>query len=417
MNVMNEFVELPSVITVRKSLCLSLLILLLIPACGKKEEEQAPNMKVAVLEVVQKDVPLYMELVGQTIGSLDIAIRARVDGTLEGMHFTEGKSVEKGDLLYTIDSRPFEAKVVNAKSKLAEEKTKLAKAENDLKRVKPLAAINAVSKRDLDAAIAQEGAAQASVEAAKAALEFAEIELSYTKIEAPVSGLIGISEAKVGDYVGKEPNPIVLNMISQIDPIHVRATISEREYLQFARRVVEQRENKKLEVEEKGKRKPLELILADGSTHDHIGYSHAVDSQVDPSTGTLRIEAAFPNPQQILRPGQYAKIRVVYDTLKGALLVPQRAVQELQGLFRVYVVGKDNKVELREVTPGEKVESLWVIDKGLEPGDRVVVKGLQRVQPGTKVEPVSSDDFGVNLQHQGEASAEESENKAKQENK
>ncbi|MCB0344125.1 MAG: efflux RND transporter periplasmic adaptor subunit [Bdellovibrionales bacterium] len=369
--------------------------LTLLASCGKdssKSTQPAPEIPIA--SVVKQDVPVPMELVGQLIGSLDISIRARVEGTLEEMHFAEGQPVKKDQLLYSIDSRPFEAKLVEAQSRSAEAKTLLAKAKSDLKRIRPLAKMNAVSQRDLDAAIAQEGAASASVDAADAAVDFSKIELSYTKILAPIDGLIGISEAKVGDFVGKPPNPVVLNVVSQIDPIHVRVSLSESDYLKLARRTLARTGLKQLDQYEEirkseaDQRPGLELYLADGSLHPHRGILKVVNSQVDSSTGTLTMEAAFPNPEKILRPGQFARIRAVTEIRKDALLLPSRAVQELQGTFSVFVVGPDNKVEMKQVTPGPKVGKLIVIESGISEADKVVLEGQQKLRPGMEVRPI-----------------------------
>lgn len=359
---------------------LLVIIVLVYVAFTNPEAPRIAPVQVSVMQIQKRDVPIFSELVGQTIGSLDIAIRARVEGTLEGMHFEEGRYVKAGDLLYTIDDRPFRAKLVEAESKLAEANTRLAKAESDLGRVEPLARMNAVSKRDLDAAIAQHGAAKASVEAAKAALEFANIELGYTKIHAPNDGIIGISKARVGDFVGRNPNPVVLNTVSQIDPINVRISVSEQEYLKVARDLVEQGEKR----EKRGK-KALKLILSDGLFHSYEGSVKALDSSVNPQTGTITVEASFPNPENIVRPGQFARVRAVAEVRKDALLVPQRAVQELQGTFSIFVIDDGSTAALRTVKLGPKSESFYIVDEGLTGDELVVVEGLQRLRPGASV--------------------------------
>ena len=362
-------------------------------ACGDSQGgKAAAPPKLPVAQVLQDDVPIYVEMVGQTVGSLDISIRARVDGTLEGMHFTEGTEVEKDQLLYTIESRPYQAKVVEAESKLAEENAKLANARSELKRIKPLADMNAVSKSELDFAVAQESAARALVHSAEAALDFANVELSYTQIKSPIKGLIGISKAKVGDYVGKEPNPVVLNLVSQIDPINVRTTISEQEYLQVARRhrgrmkeITQRSPGDKLSDDHQPAL--MDLLLADGSTHDHQGQFKVINAQVNPETGTLTLEATFPNPDYILRPGQFAKIKAVGEKKMDALLVPQRAVREMQGVFQVHRLKEDNTVEVATVKPGERIDDMWIIDEGLTASDRIVVEGFQKLRPGVAIEP------------------------------
>lgn len=370
----------------------SLLILLMGVSGCSKEEAAAPEQKVAVMKVMKRDVPLYSELVGQTIGSVDVAIRARVDGQLQGVHFREGQQVEKGQQLYSIDPQPFEMKVVGVRGEVAEARTALTKAKADLTRVEPLAKMNAVSKRDLDAAIAAKQSAEAALNTAKAKLASTELELGYARIQAPVSGIIGISKAKVGDYVGKDPNPVVLNTISQIDPIHVRVTLSERDYLSFARRRLQEQSNGNDPSKQK---RDLQLILADGSVHQHPGIVVAADNQVDSTTGTLTVETSFPNPDLLLRPGQYAKIRFIREVKKDALVVWQRAVHELQDIYQVYIVTPENTVAIKQVKPGEKVQGLWIVEQGLSPDDRVIVEGVQRVGPGMVVEPLSPEALNV----------------------
>jgi membrane fusion protein (multidrug efflux system) len=353
--------------------------------CNKKADKNIPPSEVIVSGVQQKDVPVINEFVGQTYGQSDIAIRARVDGFLEGIHFQEGSQVTKGQLLYSIDPAPQMAKVTEAMSKVAEAKTILAKAESDVKRYRPLAEINAVAQSDLDAAEAQYGAARASLEAAQASLDYANIQLSYTKIYSPINGFIGKTEAKVGDYVGREPNPVVLNAVSNIETILVRFSISETEYLKVMQQVATMREEgKKWKEEDK---QPLELILADGSIYKYKGYVDFANRQIDPTTGTMLIQASFPNPEKMLRPGLFAKVRATMDMIKDALLIPQKAVMETQGIFSVYVVDTANTVQSTQITIGEKIGANWVVLDGLRPDDRVVVEGLQKVRTGQKVRP------------------------------
>jgi membrane fusion protein (multidrug efflux system) len=357
-------------------------IALAVAACGKGEQAAPPPLEIPVVEVVQRDQPLHLEMVGQTLGSTDIPIRARVEGFLESMHFSEGRRVKKGDLLYTIDARPFEAKVVEAKGRLAEARTALAKAKSDLDRIRPLAEMKAVSQQDLDGAVAQYEAAIGSVQAAGAQVEQAEIQLGYTRISSPIDGRIGISEAKVGEFVGQAPNPIVLNFVSQTNPIRVRFAIDERRYLKFVRRL---REIQRASEEELPSGPGLELILVDGTVHEHRGRTVAFAAAVDPTTGTFTVEADFPNPNDLVLAGQFARVRAVVETRKNALLVPQRCIIELQGNFRVFVVAQDGTVELRQVQPGPKISYLQIIESGLEPGDRVALEGLLRLKDGMKV--------------------------------
>ena len=360
------------------------LLALLLTACGEAQPPAPPVLDIPVIEVIQRDVPIPMEVVGTTQGSVDIPIRARVEGYLESMDFLEGRDVKQGDLLYTIDPRTFEAKVVEAQGYLAEARTMLAKAKSDLARIRPLAEMKAVSQQDLDSAVAQYEAAQGAVQAAEAQLDLAEIELGYARIYSPIDGRIGISEAKVGEFVGREPNPVILNFVSQTDPIRVRFSVNEREYLKFARSFAELRAQTGQDHRE---REGLELILADGTIHEYTGHVVAYSAAIDPTTGTFTMEADFPNPDNIVLAGQFARVRGVVETRKDALLVPQMAVSELQGNYRVFVVDAENTVKLRDVVPGIQVDNLWLIEKGLKPGERVAVEGLLRLQADMKVNP------------------------------
>ena len=351
-------------------------------ACGRPEPPAMPPMEIAVFEVQPHDIPIHLDMIGQTLGSVDIPIRARVDGVLEEIHFLEGRDVTKGQLLYVIDPTPYEAQVVEAGGRLAEARTRLAKAASDLERIRPLAEMDAVSKQDLDAAVAQFEAAEGSLQAARAQVEQAEIQLGYTRIKAPVDGLIGITQAKVGEYVGRSPNPVVLNVVSQTDPIRVRFSINEREYLRFRRDFAESMRDIREERQDKA---GLQLILSDGSVHDHPGRIVSFDAAIDSTTGTLTLEADFPNPERIVLPGQFARVRGVLEEREGALAVPQRAVMETQGIFQLAVVGDDGTVDLRQVTMGPRLDEEWIVESGLEPGERVALEGLQRMRPGTRV--------------------------------
>jgi membrane fusion protein (multidrug efflux system) len=372
--------------------------------CAPSEPPPPPPPEIPVVEVIQRDQPVLLEMVGETLGSVDIPIRARVEGFLEGMFFDEGWPVKKGQLLYTIDPQPFEAAVVEAKGYLAEAKTMLAKAESDLARIRPLAEMKAVSQQDLDSAVAEYEAALGSVQASEARLEQAQIELSYTKIHSPIDGRIGISEAKVGEFVGRSPNPVILNYVSQADPIRVRFSIDERQYLRFARKFARLRADtediEQLRAERAETDEQLELVLADGTVHDHTGRIVAYDAGVNPATGTFRMEADFPNPDNIVVAGQFARVRGVVDTRVDAILVPQRTILEQQGRFSVFVVKDDNTVEQRQIEPGYKVDQLQVIETGLKPGERVVFEGVQRLRDGLQIAPtaVSLDENGAPLE-------------------
>lgn len=358
-------------------------VLMTASACSTAAPPAAPPPpEVLVTQVVQRDVPVYMELVGQAAGSQDVEIRARVEGFLEKVAFVEGSLVTKGQLLYEIDKKPLQTALANAKANLATSQARLEKAINDVKRLTPLAAQQAVSQQELDNASAQRDAASAQVDAGRAAVEKAELDLGYATIYAPLDGLIGTTKVKAGNLVGRGESTLLVT-ISEIDPILFRAGIAEAEYLRLARRVQEQREKGMAQ----GEKTPVQLILADGTVHPHAGYLDAVERNIDTATGTIAVQIKFPNPERIVRPGQYGRVRFVIEHKQGALLVPQRAVQELQNLYNVAVVGADNKVTFRTVTVGPREGTLWVIDEGLKPGDRVVVEGLQRLRDGMTVAP------------------------------
>lgn len=370
----------------------ALLLLVLAMGCSEPPPPSPVPLEIAVTPVVERDQPVVLDMVGETRGSSDIPIRARVEGVILSRHFTEGRKVEIGDLLYTIDPSPFESMVVEAEGYLAESRTRLAKARSDLARIRPLAEMKAVSQVDLDGAIAQFEAATGGVQASEARLEQARIELGYTKIYAPIGGRIGISEADVGEFVGKPPNPVVLNFVSRTDPIRVRFSIDERRFLHLSRRMKEIENNA---AEHQG---ALELRLADESVHPYRGTIVATDAAVDPMTGTFTLEADFPNPEEFVVAGQFARIRASVETIENALLVPQRAIGELQGRFHVFVVGADGEVQIRPVELGAKIDRLQVVSSGLQPGDRVAVDTM-RLRPGMKVAPsvVALDAQGVVL--------------------
>jgi membrane fusion protein, multidrug efflux system len=345
-------------------------------ACSKKEAPPPPPPDVLVAEVVQKDVPIYIELVGSTLGSEDVEIRSRVEGYLVSINFTEGSLVRKGQLLYKIDPQPFLVAIDQAKANLATAQAALEKTDNDVARYKPLFAKQAVSKQELDNALSAQEAARAQLDAHKAVVAQAQLDLGYTNITSPVDGVIGTTQKKVGSLVGR--GETVLNTVSQLNPILFRCAIAEAEYLRLARRGADR--DKSLE-----KKFGVELILADGTVFPHKGRLDAIERAVDPTTGTLTGQFRFPNPEDILRPGQYGKARLVTDVKEGALVVPQRAVQEIQGLYSVMVVKPDATVEQRMVKAGERVDNLWIVDSGIKPGEKVIVEGIQKVKPGVKV--------------------------------
>jgi membrane fusion protein (multidrug efflux system) len=362
-------------------LAAGLLATLIASACGGETAPAAPPPpEVLVSPVEQRDVPVVTELVGQTKGSQDVEIRARVEGYLETVAFTEGSIVRKGQTLYHIDPKPLQATLSNARADLATAEARLAKTNNDVNRLRPLAARQAVSQQELDNAVANQDAAKAQVDAHRATVEKARLDLGYTAITAPIGGMVGTTLVRAGNLVGRGESTL-LTTVSEIDPILFTAGISEAEYLRIARRADE------LRKELGGKPVPVDLLLADGVVHSHQGRVDAIERAVDPATGTLSVQFRFPNPGGIVRPGQYGRVRFVLETRKNALLVPQRAVQELQSLYSVAVAGSDNKLTVKTVKVGPRVGSEWIIESGLSAGERVVVEGAQRVRPGTVVTP------------------------------
>lgn len=358
----------------------------ILPACKDKAESQLPPPNVEVVEVIQQDVAIMEEFVGQTYGLFDISIQARVDGFLEGMFFEEGRRVRKNQLLYTIETEPYEAKVATARGHLAEAHTHLVKAESDLTRIRPLAEKNAVSQSDLDAAVAQRDAARASVDAAEANLESARIELGFTKVYSPIDGVIGKTEVYPGDYVGRGINNVILNEVSRIDTILVNFHIPEEQYLDIFR-FLSQRDS--AAVSQSQTNYGLTLILADGSVYPEKGKVRFINRQVNATTGTILLQSAFPNSNLLLRPGQFAKVKARMAEIEGALLVPQRSVQEMQGNYNVFVVNAENEVEFRKVEVAFTYQTgFMVISSGLSPGDKLIYEGLQKVRGGSKVNPV-----------------------------
>ncbi|MFP4471816.1 MAG: efflux RND transporter periplasmic adaptor subunit [Bacteroidales bacterium] len=364
-----------------------LLVLGVLASCkNNTDKTPAEPSKIAVVKVLRQNVPVYQEFVGQVYGEQDIVIRARVEGFLEGIHFSEGTRVKKGQLLYTIDPAPFEARVAAQMSNLAEAKTMLAKAESDLNRIKPLAQNNAVSQSDLDAATAQFEAARASVDAAEANLQSAKIELGYTRIHSPINGLIGKTQATVGDFVGRSPNPVVLNTVSNIDKVLVEFFLSESEYLDLAEDMLKNRRMSR-PVDSTGKA-PLKMILANGMVYPETGHLRFVDREVDPTTGSILLQAEFPNPDRIIRPGQFARVEVKMSEIKNAMLIPKQAVNEVQGAYNVFVVNDSSRVEIHPVTLYSDFNDYDVIATGLEGNELVILEGIQMVRSGMIVEPV-----------------------------
>lgn len=346
-------------------------------ACEKPPAPTPPPTEVYVAPVVQEDVPTYLDLVGQTSGSQDVEIRARVEGFLETMDFREGSFVRKGDLLYQIDRKPLEATLASARADQATAEARLAKANNDVTRYEPLVLKQAVSQKELDDARAAQDAARSQVEAAKAAVERSTLDLGYTRVTAPISGLVGTTQVKPGNLVGRGQNTL-LTTISQIDPIQFRVGLTEADYLKVVKRDPSR-------VGQSPQMEGIELTLADGTRYAQTGRVGPIERNVDSSTGTLGVLLEFPNPDLVLRPGQYGRARILLENRPGALLVQQRAVQELQNLYSVAVVDGSGKVTFRNVKVGPHVGSRWVIEEGLKPGEQVIVEGLQRVREGMTV--------------------------------
>ena len=358
--------------------------------------------------VEQKDVPIYGEWIATLDGMVNAEIKAQVTGYLLTQDYTEGSFVKKGQLLFEIDPRPFQAAVARAKGQLAEAKSQLfeanaqvagaeanlGKTELDVKRYTPLAKEGAITAQELDNAVqanlaakAEVAAAKARVETAKAAIEAAEadrataeLNLGFTRIVSPVDGIAGLARAQIGNLVS--PTSDSLTTVSTVDPIKAYFTVSEQEYLDYVRTNPTESEREALE-----RALELELVLADGSVYGSKGRFYVADREVNVETGAIRLAGLFPNPGNILRPGQYGRIRAVKEIKTGALLVPQRAVSELQGSYQVAVVDRGNKVSVRTVTVGERIGPMWIIEKGLNPGDVVVVEGMQKIRPDMIVNP------------------------------
>ncbi len=397
---------------------------LLATGCSKsKPPAQAMAItNVEVVEVEQKDAPVYSEWIGTLDGMVNAEIKTQVSGYLLKQHYTEGAFVRKGQLLFEIDQRPFQAVLDQAKGKLAEAEGQLAqangqllqaqaqvaqseadqgKAQLDVNRYAPLVKEKAVTDQEMDNAVQANLAAKAKVEASKAGVETArafivaakaaiesakagvstaQLNLNFTRIISPIDGIAGQAQAQVGNLVSAAGPS--LTTVSTVDPIKVYFTPSEQEYLNYTRRNPTQSAR-----EEARRRLELQLVLVDGTTYPQTGKFYMVDRQVDPKTGAIRLAGIFPNPGNVLRPGQYGRVRTVTSLKQGALMVPQRAVTELQGRYQVAVVGSDNKVSIRQVKVAERIDALWIIEEGLQAGEKVVAEGTQKVRPDTIVNP------------------------------
>ena len=349
--------------------------------CGRTQAAAPPPLpEVRVAPVVQQDVPVYSEWVATLDGYVNAQVRPQVSGYIIKQNYKEGSLVRKGEVLFEIDPRPFQAALDRAKGDLAQAQAQLGKSNLDVERDTPLAEARAIAKSQLDNEIQAKLGAQALIESDKAAVEQAELNLEWTKVTSLVDGIAGIAQIQIGNLVGSNS---ILTSVSQLEPIKAYFPISEREYV-----LVQKNGNtisSKHAIGFFGN--SLELILTDGSFYSQKGKILLADRQVDPNTGTIRIVAAFPNPGNILRPGQYGRVRVEIGMKKGALLTPQSAVAQSQGGYQVAVVGSDHKVSMRTVKPGQTLGTMWVIDEGLKPGEQVVVEGLQKLKDGTLVTP------------------------------
>jgi len=354
---------------------LVILLLFVAAGCSKGPQEAPAPPTVEVMTVIQKDVPVYSEWIGTLDGLVNATIRAQVQGYLIKQNYKEGDYVRTGQILFEIDPRTFQAALDQAKGELEAQQARWTTAKANLARIKPLAAQNAVSKKDLDDSMGTEQSARAAVFSAQAKVDKAQLDLGFTKVTSPVDGIAGLAKAQIGNLVG--PGGMEeLTTVSTVNPIKVYIQGSEQEYLTAGRAGEKRAQNVK-----------GELILADGSVYPYKGTFGFADRQIDVKTGTIKVACIFPNPGNFLRPGQYGKVRVATSVRKDALLIPQRAVAEVQGKYMVAVVGADNKADIRPVKTAERVDSLWVILEGLKPGEKVVVEGIQKVRPGSPVNP------------------------------
>jgi membrane fusion protein (multidrug efflux system) len=341
-----------------------------------------PLVQVEVADVIQKDVPIQMEWVGTTDGSNNALIRAQVSGYLMKRPYTEGSFVKKGDLLFELDRSKFQTVLDQALGDQAKAQAQFTKSKQDVDRDTPLAKEGAISQKELDDSIQQHAGAKGALATAKAAVEQAKLNLAWTRIAAPIDGVVGISKAQIGDLIDVNTE---LTSISTLDPIRVYFPVSEQEYFDAAEKIQQgykdQKEGKEYSLA------LLELVLGGEKVYPHKGQFHLVDRQVDTKTGTIRVAALFPNPNNLLRPGQFARVRAVTKMKEKAILIPQRAVTEMQGSYQAAVITPENKVDIRPIKVGQRSGSLWIIDQGLKPGERVVVEGLQKVKAGMTVDP------------------------------
>jgi len=352
---------------------------LLLDGCGRKSQQAAPPLAEVLVTTVQpQDVPRVLERVATLDGFINANINAQVQGYIISRDYQEGSVVKKGDVLFHIDPRPFAAAAAQAKGALARDKANQVKAEADEKRALDLFKKKVISDSERDTAIAAAGSSRANVEADEAGVQQAELNLGYTKVTAPIDGLAGFANSQVGDLVGPTTGP--LTTVSQLDPIKAVVSAGEGPFTDFVARHPDPTERNAYV-----KTLQFDLILGNGEMYPHKGNFYALDRSLDPKTGSIRYYVTFPNPGNILRPGQFGKVRFVADMKKGAMVIPQEAVNELQGSFQVAVVDKNNKVSIRPVKMGERIGAMWEITEGLKPGDKVVVQGLQKAREGSTV--------------------------------
>jgi len=352
---------------------------LLLDGCGRKSQQAAPPLAEVLVTTVQpQDVPRVLERVATLDGFINANINAQVQGYIISRDYQEGSVLKKGDVLFHIDPRPFAAAAAQAKGALARDKANQVKAEADEKRALDLFKKKVISDSERDTAIAAAGSSRANVEADEAAVQQAELNLGYTKVTAPIDGLAGFANSQVGDLVGPTTGP--LTTVSQLDPIKAVVSAGEGPFTDFVARHPDPTERNAYV-----KTLQFDLILGNGEMYPHKGNFYALDRSLDPKTGSIRYYVTFPNPGNILRPGQFGKVRFVADMKKGAMVIPQEAVNELQGSFQVAVVDKNNKVSIRPVKMGERIGAMWEITEGLKPGDKVVVQGLQKAREGSTV--------------------------------
>jgi len=352
---------------------------LLLVGCGRKSQQAAPPPPEVLVTTVQpQDVPRVLERVATLDGFINANINAQVQGYIVSRDYQEGGVVKKGDLLFQIDSRPFEAALAQAKGTLAKDKANQVKADADEKRAMDLFNKKVISDQERDTAIAAAQAGRANIEADEASVKQAELNLGYTRVISPIDGVAAIATAQVGDLVG--PTTGTLTTVSQLDPIKAVVTAGEAPFTDFVTRHPDPTERA-----EYVKTLQFELILGNGSVYPQKGKFYALDRNLDPKTGSIRYEVTFPNPGNILRPGQFGKVRFVADLKKGAMVIPQEAVNELQGSYQVAVVDQNNNVSIRPVKMGERIGAMWEVTEGLKPGDKVVVQGLQKAREGSIV--------------------------------